>query len=86
MLGQSLLLMAAVVAGPSGYSADPSKPAAEKVICKKEPVVGTRLKFTKTCLTQAQWQARREAIARGLREFGQGGGGIRCGKNSGQPC
>ena len=55
----------------------------DKVICKKDeqPMLGTRLKFNKTCKTAAQWQAYendREQLRRDLRNAGACGQAAIC--------
>lgn len=55
----------------------------DKVICKKDeqPMLGTRLKFRKTCKTAAQWQAYendREQLRRDLRNSGACGQAAIC--------
>ncbi|MET0307790.1 MAG: hypothetical protein ABW023_03695 [Sphingomonas sp.] len=34
-------------------------PDPNEVICRKEPVIGSRLQTTKTCMTRAQWAEQR---------------------------
>jgi hypothetical protein len=49
-----------------------TKGDADKIVCKKEEKIGTRLSAKKVCLTVAEWQAR-EGIAREHTERIQGG-------------
>ncbi|MBW8812983.1 MAG: hypothetical protein JF588_06115 [Caulobacterales bacterium] len=67
------LLFAALMAGaPSADPAAAASPAAaaapakaektsdpNKLVCKKEPVLGSRMP-TRTCMTQAEWDARKQ--------------------------
>lgn len=46
-------LSVAVHAEDVGQKADKTNP--EKLICRSEPVVGSRLAKTKRCMTKAQW-------------------------------
>ena len=51
-------------------------PEKEKMICRRESVIGSRAKKRKVCLTQAQWaQAARDgnAFARSVVESGRSG-------------
>ena len=55
----------------------------DKVICKREeqPVVGSRLRFKKTCKTAAEWQAfehDREQLRRDIRNSGACAGASSC--------
>ena len=66
----SLVFAAALLAGapPAGDAAasataaapakaDKAKPAPNDMVCKKEPVLGSRMK-QRICMTQADWDAR----------------------------
>lgn len=44
--------------------------AAERMICRRDPVTGSRTRFTKVCMTTAEWRRVREEGARALREHG----------------
>ena len=52
-------------------AAETTTPAAsqDRLICRQRPVTGTRLRFTRVCMTQREWAERREQIARGMRDF-----------------
>ena len=41
----------------------------DQMVCRQRPVTGSRLRFTRTCMTRREWNERRENIARGMREF-----------------
>jgi len=64
----SLLLSAALMAGepaaataaqaaPAAKTEKAAKPNKDGLICKKEPVLGSRMP-TRVCMTQADWDAR----------------------------
>ena len=69
-----VLIAAAVVAAPSfAQTPAPATPAAapspdsgDKMVCRSEETIGSRLKTQKVCLTQREWQERerenREAV------------------------
>ena len=65
------LVVAAMLA--SGAAAEDRATAAhtdqDRLICRQRPVTGTRLRFTRVCLTQREWNDRREQITRGMRDF-----------------
>jgi hypothetical protein len=52
-------------------SADTSTSAAseDRLVCRQRPVTGTRLRFTRVCMTAREWNERRENITRGIRDF-----------------
>ena len=52
-------------------SAETSTPAAseDRLVCRQRPVTGTRLRFTRVCMTLREWTERRENITRGMRDF-----------------
>lgn len=60
------MLIAALLVAP----AEPAKAdaGAEKMICKRKPVTGSRVRFNKVCMTAADWRRAREAGSRELRE------------------
>ncbi len=49
-------------------SPTPTSGGAEKIICKQEKVLGSRVASRKTCLTQRQW---RERAAQAQEELGR---------------
>ena len=57
------LLAAAPAAAPVGtmtvapMKADKAKPGPSDVVCRKEPVLGSRMK-SRICMTQGEWDAR----------------------------
>ncbi len=57
------LLAAAPAAAPAGTTtvapmkADKAKPGPNEVVCRKEPVLGSRMK-SRICMTQGEWDAR----------------------------
>ncbi|MDQ0248153.1 hypothetical protein J2W22_000200 [Sphingomonas kyeonggiensis] len=64
---RSALIACAVAVALSGFSPisaqeKPKKdgaPDPNEVICRKEPTLGSRLQFHKTCMTRAQWAEQR---------------------------
>ena len=63
------LLLAQNGAAPAAAPAaqEPSRDP-ERIICRNEPVTGSRLRYTRICLTPQQWEARRAALTRRVRE------------------
>ena len=61
------LLLAAMLSSPAETSAPAAD--ADKVVCKSEPVLGSRLKTKKTCKTKAEWKAHAEAMAAQRRDM-----------------
>lgn len=58
------LMAAAPAAAPAAATGTEAptkaaKPAADEMVCKKEAVVGSRLK-SKVCMTQADWDRRKQ--------------------------
>jgi len=41
----------------------------ERIICRTRQATGSRLRSTRTCMTAAEWNARREEITRGMRDY-----------------
>ena len=65
-------VVAAMIASQGGAAAESAadrRSDPNRLICRQRPVTGTRLRFTRTCLTQSEWNERREAITRGMRDF-----------------
>ena len=61
------LLIALQAPADLGATSDTSGAATgDRLICRQRPATGTRLRFTRTCLTQREWNERRENIARGI--------------------
>lgn len=57
----ALPLLAANVAAQEHSKPDKNAtPDPNEVICRKEPVVGSRLQMSKTCMTRAQWAEQRQ--------------------------
>ncbi len=64
------LFVAALLAadpGAAGASAGPS--SLDRVICRVRPSTGSRLRSVRTCMTQREWNERREQITRGMRDY-----------------
>lgn len=59
----NIILVGALALTASPSSASPDKDSArnsadpERLICRSEPVTGSRLATKRTCLTEAQWAA-----------------------------
>lgn len=64
-------VVAAMIASHGGAdtAAAEGRSDPNRLICRQRPVTGTRLRFTRVCLTQQEWNERREAITRGMRDF-----------------
>lgn len=60
-LPAALPLSLAALSEPSTSRNDP-----DRVICRQRPVTGSRTRFTRTCMTQREWDTQRQAIARGM--------------------
>jgi hypothetical protein len=60
------LIVAAMLASPP--QADAAAADANRQICRRRPVTGSRTEFQRICLTAAEWAARREHNHRGMRE------------------
>lgn len=59
---------AATPASPAAAAPAPAAPVAEaKMICKNEPITGSRVGGTRVCMSKAQWDAR-GAANRGMIE------------------
>ena len=67
MISLVALMIAAQSAMPvqpaSSQSADPD-PDRQQVVCQRRPATGSRLRFTRTCMTRQEWDARRESLNR----------------------
>ena len=50
------------------------KDTKDKLICRSEPVTGSRTQVKRTCMTQAQWDDLAERTRNGLRQFDQQSG------------
>lgn len=61
------MLASSAAGAPDAAAADRNDP--NRVICHQRPVTGTRLRYVRTCLTQQEWNERREQIARGMRDY-----------------
>jgi len=63
----AIALIPAAAATATDRAADKKDP--NRVICEKQPVVGSRLATKKVCMTAAEWQAKRledrQAIEKG---------------------
>lgn len=70
---------------PETQSKPAAKPA-EKLICEKEETIGSRLGASKVCLTEAQWQQKRQEQRETLEKFQQQQRGVGCQNTEGQPC
>ena len=42
---------------------------ANQMHCRQTPTTGSRLRFTRVCMTRREWDERRENITRGMRDF-----------------
>jgi len=73
MISFLALVLAAQSATPvqlaSSQSGDADVDRRNEVICRQRPVTGTRLRFTRVCMTRQEWDERREQHTRGVREF-----------------
>jgi hypothetical protein len=73
----ALILLAAPAAAQT--KDDNTAAAADKVICRNEEVIGSRLQSTRVCLTKAQWAQRRredrETVTRVQNQKSLNGGG-----------
>ncbi len=51
------VLVAAAAAGPVGalQTEEPAKPRKERLVCREQPNLGTRLNARRICLTAAEW-------------------------------
>ena len=58
-----MILLALMLAGAdtTAATATPTPPAAEKVKCKYQPVIGTIAQTVKECHTAAEWDVMRRA-------------------------
>ena len=81
-LSRSLLLVAAAGMFPAMAAADQTKANSKdpnRIICEKQPVVGSRLASKRVCMTAAEWEVRkledRQAIEKGqMQARGPSGG------------
>ena len=51
----------------SSPSADPGSDR-QQVVCQRSLATGSRTRFTRTCMTRAEWDARRESLKRTMSE------------------
>jgi len=61
-LSRSLLLLAGVALIPAVAAADEKKPDSKdpnRMICEKQPVLGSRLQSKRVCMTAAEWEVKR---------------------------
>lgn len=40
----------------------------QQMVCRQRPVTGSRLRFTRVCMTRAEWNTQRENIRRGMQD------------------
>jgi len=50
-------------------TADAEADRRNQVICRQRPTTGSRLRFTRVCMTRQEWDERRENTTRGMRDF-----------------
>ena len=61
LFGIILVSMASITASPPADAAKKEAADPGKMICKRQPQIGSRLAVKKTCLTAAQWEDQRRA-------------------------
>jgi hypothetical protein len=69
-----MIVLAALILAASGPGASAAPATAlagdpDQMICRQRPVTGTRLRFTRTCMTRREWATHREEATRGMRNF-----------------
>ena len=73
MISLVVLMIAAQGAMPvqlaSSQSADPDAGRLNEVVCQRRPVTGSRLRFTRVCMTRQEWETRRENLKRGMQDY-----------------
>jgi hypothetical protein len=67
MIGLFALMIA--VQGASTQAVDADAERRNQVLCRQRPVTGSRLRFTRVCMTRQEWDERRENMTRGMRDF-----------------
>ena len=60
-----LLISALLSSPPTSEKADDP----QRLICKSQPITGTRTKTKRICLTAAQWKDQRDDAQKGLRDI-----------------
>ena len=65
----SVFVAALLATDPGAAGATSGTSALDRVICRSRPSTGSRLRSVRTCLTQREWNERREQITRGMRDF-----------------
>jgi hypothetical protein len=53
----------------SSQSADADAGRMDQIVCQRRPVTGSRLRFTRVCMTRLEWEGRRENLKRGMQDF-----------------
>jgi hypothetical protein len=73
MISLVALMIAAQSAMPvqlaSAESADAGANRQNQIVCRQRPVTGSRLRFTRVCMTRQEWNTVRENLARGVQDF-----------------
>lgn len=64
-----LLLTAMVLSSAAIAEAPPPVATEDKMICKREPVLGSRIKVKRTCMTAEDWKAHEEAMRHQKRDI-----------------
>ena len=66
-------ILVAMLGSPAAQpdTADPN----EKVVCKRQPVIGSRIKVNKVCMTRSQWNDHQQGLAGMKRDLLSGAGG-----------
>jgi hypothetical protein len=68
-------LVALMIAAQSAMPAQPASSQAadtsrqNEVVCRQRPVTGSRLRFTRVCMTRQEWNASHEELRRALGDF-----------------
>lgn len=68
MISLVALMIAAQSATPASSQAADSGSDRQQVVCQRSLATGSRTRFTRTCLTRAEWDARREGLKRTVSE------------------
>ena len=68
------VLILAVQALPSeialaSAATNSSATSGDRLVCRQRPTTGTRLRFTRVCMTLREWNERREDLTRGMRDY-----------------
>jgi hypothetical protein len=48
----------------------PDRASPDQVICRRQQVLGSRLRYRRVCMTEREWQAQHSALTRRVQEFG----------------